>query len=130
MQQYKIYGKRFVCRMETLLVLFLHSSFFSTNLISFVNIPLVLMGPRTIVLYLCFPYFRFTQFLKDVLKLPAAVGERQTFNITDSPPDMIFEDGIKVTVNDFLEPMMSDPGPQSVSWLLVLHRLSCTLQWL
>jgi len=67
---------------------------------------------------------RFTQFLKDVLKLPAAVGERQTFNITDSPPAMIFEDGIKVTVNDFLETMMSDPGPQSVSWLLVLHRIT------
>ena len=66
--------------------------------------------------------FRFTQFLKDVLKLPAAVGERQTFNMSDNPPDMIFEDGIKVTVNDFLETMMSDPGPQSVSWLLVLHR--------
>ena len=36
--------------------------------------------------------------------------------------DMIFEEGAKVTVNEFLETMMSDPGPQCVSWLLVLHR--------
>ena len=64
---------------------------------------------------------RFSQFLKDILKLPAAVGERQTFNLKDEG-DMIFEEGTKVTVNEFLETMMSDPGPQCVSWLLVLHR--------
>ena len=39
--------------------------------------------------------------------------------------DMIFEEGAKVTVNEFLETMMSDPGPQCVSWLLVLHRWEC-----
>jgi len=66
---------------------------------------------------------RFSQFLKDILKLPAAVGERHTFNIKDEG-DMIFEEGAKVTVNEFLETMMSDPGPQCVSWLLVLHRIT------
>jgi len=66
---------------------------------------------------------RFSQFLKDILKLPAAVGERQTFNLKDEG-DMIFEEGTKVTVNEFLETMMSDPGPQCVSWLLVLHRIT------
>jgi len=67
---------------------------------------------------------RFSQFLKDILKLPAAVGERHTFNLKDEAPDMIFEEGTKVTVNEFLETMMSDPGPQCVSWLLVLHRIT------
>lgn len=66
---------------------------------------------------------RFSQFLKDILKLPAAVGERQTFNLKDEG-DLIFEEGTKVTVNEFLETMMSDPGPQCVSWLLVLHRIT------
>lgn len=66
---------------------------------------------------------RFSQFLKDILKLPAAVGERHTFNLKDEG-DMIFEEGTKVTVNEFLETMMSDPGPQCVSWLLVLHRIT------
>jgi hypothetical protein len=66
---------------------------------------------------------RFSQFLKDILKLPAAVGERHTFNLKDEG-DLIFEEGTKVTVNEFLETMMSDPGPQCVSWLLVLHRIT------
>ena len=58
------------------------------------------------------------------MKLPAAVGERQTFNMKDDAKNTIFAEGSKVTVNEFLETMMSDPGPQSVSWLLVLHRIT------
>ena len=56
------------------------------------------------------------------MRLPAAVGERQTFNLTEQPHTNIFSPGSRVTVNEFLETMMSDPGPQCVSWLLVLHR--------
>ena len=56
------------------------------------------------------------------MKLPAAVGERHTFNVKDDTKNMIFQENTKVTVNEFLETMMSDPGPQCVSWLLVLHR--------
>lgn len=67
---------------------------------------------------------RFVQYLKDMMKLPAAVGERQTFNIKEDAKNPIFAEGSKVTVNEFLETMMSDPGPQSVSWLLVLHRIT------
>ena len=65
---------------------------------------------------------RFVEYLKDMMKLPAAVGERQTFNMKDDAKNPIFAEGSKVTVNEFLETMMSDPGPQCVSWLLVLHR--------
>ena len=56
------------------------------------------------------------------MKLPASVGERHTFNVKDDTSNMIFTENSKVTVNEFLETMMSDPGPQCVSWLLVLHR--------
>lgn len=56
------------------------------------------------------------------MKLPAAVGERHTFNVKEDSRNLIFSEGSKVTVNEFLETMMSDPGPQCVSWLLVLHR--------
>ena len=57
-----------------------------------------------------------------MLKLPAAVGERQTFNLKEDAKNPIFAEGSRVTVNEFLETMMSDPGPQSVSWLLVRGR--------
>ena len=57
------------------------------------------------------------------MKLPASVGERHTFNVKEDTSSMIFsQDSKTVTVNEFLETMMSDPGPQCVSWLLVLHR--------
>jgi hypothetical protein len=68
---------------------------------------------------------RWSQFLKDILRLPAAVGERQTFNMEEeSGQEAIFDPGTKVTVNEFLETMMSDPGPHCVSWLLVVHRIT------
>ena len=64
--------------------------------------------------------FRFRQFLKDVSKIPLSVGE---FDSGESKPEVeIFEESDKINVNDFLETMMSDPGPQCLSWLLVLHR--------
>ena len=68
----------------------------------------------------------------DIMKLPAAVGERHTFNVKDDTKNMIFQENTKVTVNEFLETMMSDPGPQCVSWLLVLHRsviIHCKLMY-
>ena len=34
-----------------------------------------------------------------------------------------FEAESQVTLNDFLEALMSDPGPQCLSWLPVLHRI-------
>ncbi len=65
---------------------------------------------------------RFVQFLRDVMKIPAAVGEYTSFAEKQSE-EIIFDPDRTVTVNDFLETMMSDPGPQCLSWLLVLHRL-------
>ena len=64
---------------------------------------------------------KFAQFLRDIMKIPAAVGE-----FTDggsSVNEVVFDPSEKINVNDFLETMMSDPGPQCLSWLLVLHRI-------
>jgi len=69
-------------------------------------------------------FMRFSSFITEVCKLPAAVGEGRTFSVTESNAEVIFPDDAKVNVNDFLETMMSDPGPHCVSWLLVLHRIS------
>jgi len=67
---------------------------------------------------------RFTHFMEEMCKLPSAVGEGRTFNITESTSEVVFNSDAKVNVNDFLETLMSDPGPHCVSWLIVLHRIS------
>ncbi len=34
------------------------------------------------------------------------------------------DSGKPVTVNDFIETLMSDPGPACLSWLPILHRIA------
>ena len=78
---------------------------------------------------------KYASFVRDVVRIPRAVGEE--FKVgpggltthgtlggggggrATSP----FEPGTLVTLNDFLEALMSDPGPQCLSWLPVLHRI-------
>ncbi|XP_056640992.1 dystrobrevin beta isoform X2 [Diorhabda sublineata] len=68
--------------------------------------------------------WRFNEYLQEVLALPAAVYESPTFNYTDSLANTIFNPNAKVTVNDFLDTMMFDPGPPALVWLPLLHRLA------
>jgi hypothetical protein len=86
--------------------------------------------------------WRFNEYLQEVLALPAAVYESPTFNYTDSLANTIFNpvsvaarshrsttndcslQNVKVTVNDFLDTLMSDPGPPSLVWLPLLHRIA------
>ncbi|XP_068895669.1 dystrobrevin beta isoform X4 [Tenebrio molitor] len=68
--------------------------------------------------------WRFNEYLQEVLALPAAVYESPTFNYTDSLANTIFNPNVKVTVNDFLDTLMSDPGPPSLVWLPLLHRIA------
>ncbi|RZC33369.1 dystrobrevin beta, partial [Asbolus verrucosus] len=68
--------------------------------------------------------WRFNEYLQEVLALPAAVYESPTFNYTDSLANSIFSPNVKVTVNDFLDTLMSDPGPPSLVWLPLLHRIA------
>ncbi|CAB4055725.1 unnamed protein product [Lepeophtheirus salmonis] len=64
---------------------------------------------------------RFWEFLRDLLKLAQSVGEYEAFKSSSS--EVIFPEDARINVNDFLETMMSDPGPSCLSWLLVLHRV-------
>ncbi|KAL3285963.1 hypothetical protein HHI36_000477 [Cryptolaemus montrouzieri] len=68
--------------------------------------------------------WRFNEYLQEVLALPAAVYESPTFNYTDSLASTIFSPNAKITVNDFLDTMMSDPGPPVLLWLPLLHRIA------
>ncbi|XP_064212025.1 dystrobrevin beta isoform X2 [Tribolium castaneum] len=68
--------------------------------------------------------WRFNEYLQEVLALPAAVYESPTFNYTDSLANSIFNPNVKITVNDFLDTLMSDPGPPCLVWLPLLHRIA------
>ncbi|KAJ8710114.1 hypothetical protein PYW07_009480 [Mythimna separata] len=67
---------------------------------------------------------RLSDYLREVLALPAAVYESPSFNYTDSLALTIFNQNGKITVNDFLDTLMSDPGPPCLVWLPLLHRLA------
>ena len=59
-----------------------------------------------------------------MLSISKAVGEQVSRGPHASPLPSPFEEGSRVTVNDFLEALMSDPGPQCILWLPVLHRMA------
>ena len=62
---------------------------------------------------------KYASFVRDVVRIPRAVGEEYKIQLQQTT----FEPGSLVTLNDFLEALMSDPGPQCLSWLPVLHRI-------
>nr|CAD7195991.1 unnamed protein product [Timema douglasi] len=68
--------------------------------------------------------WRFAEYLQEVLALPATVYESPSFNYTEGLAATIFTGNGKVTVNDFMDTMMSDPGPHCLVWLPLLHRLA------
>uniref|UniRef100_A0A8D8MEQ9 Dystrobrevin beta n=1 Tax=Cacopsylla melanoneura TaxID=428564 RepID=A0A8D8MEQ9_9HEMI len=68
--------------------------------------------------------WKFNEYLQDVLAIPAAVLESPSFNYTDTLAQEIFSGNGKVTVNDFMDRMMSDPGSTPLVWLPLLHRLA------
>ncbi|XP_050546261.1 dystrobrevin beta-like isoform X2 [Daktulosphaira vitifoliae] len=68
--------------------------------------------------------WKFREFLIEVLALPAVVFESPSFQYTEKLPSEIFVMNNNVTVNDFMNIMMSDPGPACLVWLPLLHRLA------
>ncbi|XP_026282378.1 dystrobrevin alpha isoform X1 [Frankliniella occidentalis] len=68
--------------------------------------------------------WRFEDYLREVLALPAAVFESPSFHYSSDLSAKIFVGSQKVTVNDFMDTMMSDPGPACLVWLPLLHRLA------
>ncbi|XP_074919100.1 dystrobrevin alpha isoform X11 [Chelonoidis abingdonii] len=69
-------------------------------------------------------YGRYDMFLREVLKLPTAVFEGPSFGYTEQSAKSCFSQQKKVTLNAFLDTLMSDPPPQCLVWLPLLHRLA------
>ncbi|XP_029686868.1 dystrobrevin alpha isoform X1 [Takifugu rubripes] len=67
---------------------------------------------------------QFDQFLREVLKLPMAVFEGPSFSYSEQAARMCFAQQKKVSLNTFLDTLMSDPPPQCLVWLPLMHRLA------
>ncbi|XP_028987715.1 dystrobrevin alpha isoform X12 [Betta splendens] len=67
---------------------------------------------------------QFDQFLREVLKLPMAVFEGPSFGYTEQAARTCFAQQKKVSLNTFLDTLMSDPPPQCLVWLPLMHRLA------
>ncbi|XP_046417991.1 dystrobrevin beta isoform X1 [Neodiprion virginianus] len=69
-------------------------------------------------------HWRFADYLKEVLALTAAVYETPSFGYSEGLANSIFPPNSKVTVNDFLDTLMSDPAPHCLIWLPLYHRMA------
>ncbi|XP_041659105.1 dystrobrevin alpha isoform X6 [Cheilinus undulatus] len=67
---------------------------------------------------------QFDRFLREVLKLPMAVFEGPSFGYTEQAARACFSQQKKVSLNTFLDTLMSDPPPQCLVWLPLMHRLA------
>uniref|UniRef100_A0A1A8EHY0 Dystrobrevin n=1 Tax=Nothobranchius korthausae TaxID=1143690 RepID=A0A1A8EHY0_9TELE len=67
---------------------------------------------------------QFDQFLREALKLPMAVFEGPSFGYTEQAARSCFAQQKKVSLNTFLDTLMSDPSPQCLVWLPLMHRLA------
>ncbi|XP_061192015.1 dystrobrevin beta-like isoform X1 [Saccostrea echinata] len=66
---------------------------------------------------------RFEDYLRALLALPAAVFEGPSFGYNETAPRSCFDKNNPVNVNDFLNVMMVDPGPQCLMWLPILSKM-------
>uniref|UniRef100_A0A6Q2WXQ4 Dystrobrevin n=1 Tax=Esox lucius TaxID=8010 RepID=A0A6Q2WXQ4_ESOLU len=69
-------------------------------------------------------YSQFDLFLREVLKLPMTVFEGPSFGYTEQATRSCFAQQKKVSLNMFLDTLMSDPPPQCLVWLPLMHRLA------
>ncbi|RXG72963.1 Dystrobrevin beta [Armadillidium vulgare] len=67
---------------------------------------------------------RFSEYLHEALSLPAAVYESPSFHFTPDLAHQIFDGVTKINVNDFLDVVLGEPGPECLAWLPLLHRLA------
>nr|XP_032808950.1 dystrobrevin beta-like isoform X1 [Petromyzon marinus] len=66
---------------------------------------------------------RFDRFLQDVLALPTAVFEGPSFGYNAQTARACFPNPQRVTQSIFLDALMSEPPPQCLAWLPLIHRL-------
>ncbi|XP_044576898.1 dystrobrevin beta isoform X2 [Cotesia glomerata] len=69
-------------------------------------------------------HWKFSEFLKEILSLPAAVYETPSFPYSEDLSNSIIPSDSKVTVNNFLDIFMSDSGPHCLIWLPLYHRIA------
>lgn len=69
-------------------------------------------------------YNKFTEYLQNVLALPTAVFEAPTFGYSDAALQQCFKKSEEVTLNHFLDVIMSDTCPPCLMWLPLLHRMA------
>ncbi|XP_071478082.1 dystrobrevin beta-like [Diadema antillarum] len=71
---------------------------------------------------------KFDEYLKLVLQLPTAVFEGPSFGYDENTAKACFGQGPtanrRVTLNDFLDTVLAEPGPQSLMWLPLMHRMA------
>ncbi|KAI4904327.1 hypothetical protein NFI96_023700 [Prochilodus magdalenae] len=67
---------------------------------------------------------KFDYFLREGLKLPSAVLEGPSFGYTERSAHACFPQQKKVMLNTFLDTLMTDPPPQCLVWLPLMHRLA------
>lgn len=63
-------------------------------------------------------------FLREILSLPAAVYESPTFNYKNNLESELFPPDAKVSVNDFISALVTEPGPPCMVWLPLLQRFA------
>lgn len=69
-------------------------------------------------------HWKLCEFLREILALPAAVYESPTFHYKDGLEAEIFSLDSKVSVNDFISTLVTEPGPPCLVWLPLLQRLA------
>ncbi|KAM8838428.1 dystrobrevin alpha [Synchiropus picturatus] len=67
---------------------------------------------------------QFDTFLREALKLPMAVFEGPSFGYTEQAARTCFAQQKEVSLNTFLDTLMSDPPPPCLVWLPLMHRLA------
>ncbi|XP_038057535.1 dystrobrevin beta-like isoform X5 [Patiria miniata] len=70
---------------------------------------------------------KFDEYLKLVLQLPTAVFEGPSFGYSETAAQSCFGQGPnanrRVTLNDFLDTLLADPGPPCLMWFPLMHRM-------
>ncbi|KAG5444044.1 Dystrobrevin alpha, partial [Clonorchis sinensis] len=68
---------------------------------------------------------KFETYLQDLLRLPISVFEGPNFFYTPQAAQAMLSGRSKnILIEDFLERMLADPGPQLLVWLTIFHRLA------
>ncbi|XP_067097201.1 dystrobrevin, beta a isoform X1 [Osmerus mordax] len=67
---------------------------------------------------------KFDWYLREALKLPSAVHEGPSFSYTHTSARACFPQQKRVLLNTFLDSMLSEPAPECLLWLPLLHRLA------